>query len=109
MAERIKQDPHRGSDTSDVPQMLRAYDQPWGKTLTRGVGAAPKACHAEGFQRPLSPAPALPDFARRVPTSMLAELSSNWPADAAGWDYWKQPIEEFVSIVQFRNDMVKEI
>ena len=72
MAERIKQDPHRGSDTSDVPQMLRAYDQPWGKTLTRAVLELLRKLvtqkDSSGRYRLRS---ALPDFARRVPTRLL--------------------------------------
>lgn len=106
IAQRVTQDPNRASDISDVPLMLKAYDQPWGKPLTRAVvGLLTKVAGEKNSGGRYRLRSALPDFARRVPPEMLAELTTGWPADGAGWDYWKEPVEQFLATVQFRHDM----
>ena len=51
----------------------------------------------------------LNEAATRVPPDMLDELAAGWPENEKGWDRWKRTVDDFLSTVQFRRDMLEEI
>jgi hypothetical protein len=46
-------------------------------------------------------------FAHHIPPELLAEVSAGWPKQASNWSQWEGTVEEFLSILQFRHDMLQ--
>ncbi len=47
-------------------------------------------------------------FAHHIPPAFVTEAGRNWPTDAPGWAGWEKAVEEFLALLQFRHDMLKE-
>ena len=47
-------------------------------------------------------------FARHIPADFVSEAERDWPTDAPSWAGWEKPTEEFLALLQFRRDMLKE-
>ena len=100
----------RADDEPPALTLLRGADGPWSEKLSIAVidrmramaGRAPDAAYWKTIQM-------LRDMSARVPPSMLGELARGWPEGARHWDRWKGGVDEFLSAVQFRKEMLEEI
>lgn len=94
--------------------LLCNYRYPWSVKLSRAV--------IEGIQRYLASTgnsydwslqSALKDFACYVAPSLVPELSASLPtvlAKQSGWaSYWGEAIDEFLALLNFRLEMLKEL
>jgi hypothetical protein len=41
--------------------------------------------------------------------SLAGEAATGWPTQAKAWEAWSPAIDEFLALLQFRHDMLKEI
>jgi hypothetical protein len=94
--------------------LLSHYRYPWSEKLSRVVAA--------GIQRYFtntknsydwSLRSALKDFACYIAPSLVSELSATLPAavpQESSWaSYWAEAIDEFLALLHFRQEMLKEL
>jgi hypothetical protein len=82
----------------------------WGEALSRAVVAGVKRSlkgDAENDATPWHLKSALRQFASSVSHELADELSAGWPEDTHA--SWRKSIEEFLSILSFRRDMLRAI
>jgi hypothetical protein len=89
-----------------------ACQHPWSAQMTR-------ACLEKVRQRiPAGSSQSLANYqlhavlrqaARHVPPALLKEAASGWPTEAKDWGQWQSTVDQFLAVVQFRYDMLKEI
>jgi hypothetical protein len=105
-----------------VPQNLRGeelvlpylaeHERPWSPELSRLVLDAVQHCAAlpesRGY-RDYQVRAMLQSAAYRVPPQQLAAYEAGWPRDDPRWRDWSPSVDEFLSIVQFRSEMLEEI
>ena len=93
-------------------RLLRSLRDPWSDRLSRAVMQSLRQRMIQGESRERSVwevRPALKEFALRVPVSLVDELSTGWPTGAKEWEAWAGAVDRFISLLQFRHDMLKEI
>jgi hypothetical protein len=99
-----------GVEDSASSALLRAHTGPWSPKLTRAVvervrdmiRRPPRANYWHGMAMLRQAAP-------RVPPAMFDELAKGWPEKEKGWEQWKGAVDDFLSTVQARRDMLEEI
>ncbi|MCZ7648093.1 MAG: DUF5691 domain-containing protein [Planctomycetota bacterium] len=52
---------------------------------------------------------AIKTFALALPPEVLAEALNGWPTDGKYWEGWKEKVDSFLAMVQFRHDMLKAL
>ena len=100
----------RHADDPVALTLLQAHERPWSPTLARAVvehvremiRKPPRANYWQGSAM-------LREAALRTPPAMLDELAAGWPEKEKDWDRWKGVVDEFLSTVQFRRDMLEEV
>jgi hypothetical protein len=84
--------------------------QPWSRALSRAVlDDARRRIVADERERHRQLRESLRHFARAMDPAIAPEASAGWPAQAAAWPVWAEQVDELVTILQFRHDMLKEI
>jgi hypothetical protein len=51
----------------------------------------------------------LKKLALHVPPGMAGELAEGWPEDSPNWSGWAKDVREFLSLLELRKEMLKEI
>jgi hypothetical protein len=107
LREKLEKSNNPVGDDSPLMSFLTRYAQPWSPELTRSVlektrRIAGSKASANGHYRLRH---ALKTFALHMPPEMSAEANAGWPKDAAEWETWLKPVDEFLSLLQFRHDM----
>lgn len=90
--------------------LLRAARHRWSATFTRLVADALRsqiARYSDGQDYNLRAI--VPELGRYMEPDSVAALSSGWPDQSAAWAHWNSTIDQLLSTVQFRHDMLKEI
>ena len=93
-------------------RVLAEHNDPWSRELSRAVVdgvrtrlRANARTHGNDWQL----YSALPDYALRIPPSLLSEIEAGWPENSPSAEYWATSIQNFLAVLQFRGDMVQEI
>jgi hypothetical protein len=48
-------------------------------------------------------------YAYGLPESILDEATAGWPTGSENWPFWEEAVDKFMSIIQFRREMLKEL
>jgi hypothetical protein len=51
----------------------------------------------------------LKKLALHTPPGMAGEVAEGWPEDSPNWQYWARDVREFLSLLELRKEMLKEI
>jgi hypothetical protein len=51
----------------------------------------------------------LKKLALHIPPGMASELAEGWPEDSQNWSGWAKDVREFLSLLELRKEMLKEI
>ncbi len=93
--------------------LLQSHTQPWSAELTRTVveNIQRRASVATGKDEHIWQIPhALKRYAYFMPPNLADEFSQGWPADdTPQWQFWQPHVHEFLTTLQFRHDLLKEI
>ncbi|MBI3831759.1 MAG: hypothetical protein HY291_19715 [Planctomycetes bacterium] len=87
--------------------LLQGSPRPWTAALAREVLKALKL-ETQG-ETHWGLAAVLRVFPRAIPAEVLAEALEGWPVEGKYWNDWKESVDELLSVVQFRHDMLKAI
>jgi len=49
------------------------------------------------------------NLATRIHPEVLPEVTRDWPEDSAGWNFWSKGVDELLSVVQFRHQLVSAL
>ena len=99
----------RGGEDSAALVMLQSHAGPWSRNLSRAVVERVRDIIRRPPLTDWVGSTLLREAATRVPPDMLDELTAGWPENVKTWDQWKRMVDEFLSTVQFRRDMLEEI
>jgi hypothetical protein len=93
-------------------RLLRSFRTAWTAPLSRTVVRSLRQRISQGENRDRGAwelRPSLKEFALRVPPALADEFSAGWPTEAKEWDAWAGLVDNFLSLLQFRHEMLKEI
>lgn len=88
--------------------LLRQAKYPWSPALSRAVLEIVRlhiARWSDGYDYELRGA-LTAEFPRYMSTTILSEAVSGWPTDAKHWDSWHEAVDDFLSVLQFRHEML---
>jgi hypothetical protein len=107
LAARIRSDPDAGKNDSPTLALLRTLAIPWTEDLGRAVLDLARAAAGNAkLQGNWTLKSALPEFAAKMPTSLLGEAGAGWPTDAKSWDQWKSAVDRMIATLHFRHDFL---
>jgi len=89
--------------------LLRQCRYPWSETLSRAVIAGLQRAIREGdasFDHTWMVRPRLKEYALYVSPALAAQATSGWDKNRPLWNAWASAVEQFMNILQFRNDML---
>lgn len=96
-------------DGSTAQALLRCCEHPWsdalGRAFLKAMRISTKLSHQQNV-RVWELRTRLAEFARFMPPKLSTEAAGGWPEDAAEWGHWREPVEKFLSLLQFRHDML---
>jgi len=98
-------------ENTPLDRLLKLEDQNWSKALT--------AVFIPYFRNWLASDEATPwgawnlrqiikIAAYRIPAYLFPAVNSGWPTDQPIWGAWEKDVEEFLSTLKFRNQMLEE-
>ncbi len=96
----------------EVLSLLTSLPRPWGPALSRRfldllrqhVGAK-GVSSSEGWHLRTT----LKKFGYTLDASTAAGAGAGWPTDSKHWPQWSAGVEEMLSVLGFRHDMLKEV
>ena len=109
VAARLRADPNPFGDGSITLATLRAYRQPWTEDLARAALDAARAATAKPTEGQWMFRTVMKEFAERMPPSLATEAAKEWPTATNDWDQWKSAVNDFLTLLQFRHDMLKAV
>lgn len=89
-----------------APALLSAHM--WSEQLTRAVMSRVRA-RVDAKADDWALRSQLREIARRAAPSLAGEMCGGWPDAREGADPWRKPVEDFVSLVQFRHEMLNAL
>lgn len=96
----------RALDESDVLLvLLREHRRPWGEALTRSLLQGMRPLAAKRSYPSWRWRAALVGFAHCAASSLADEAGRDWPVEQAGYAYWTENVDRFLSILRFRRTM----
>lgn len=98
---------------ADLVELVVACMHPWSESFARAVldwlrqrAARPAATHPDVSDWQLREV--LPRLALFVPPSLAATAAERWPTDDEHGRAWERPVERFLSLLTFRNEIAEE-
>lgn len=92
--------------------LLHMAPHPWSVNTARAVAGSLQERIEEGSS-PREPdwqlRASLKEFARHIPAELYPELVEDWPDDRPNWERWADEVDTFLSVLQFRYEMLKQI
>jgi len=105
---RENQEPLHGNHPALL--VLQACQHPWSVEFARVVvDSLRRRLAAEKTRWDYALTEAVKQFGLYVPPEMLEEVSPDWPREGKPWEYYGSSVEEFLTLLQFRHDMLEEI
>lgn len=98
-------------DRHPAVELLMGYkNSQWRPNLVRAVVKKLHECiNSENAYQGRVQKGVLGALARHTPPEMADELADGWPEDSPNWPNWSRGVKEFLSLLQLRKDMLKEI
>lgn len=98
----------------NVQALLAACDHAWSEPFAHAILKAVRYNVSKGTGRALSQSLywlrySLKDFALRIPPHLADEAAAGWPVDVSHWDDFRPAVDEFLSLLYFRRDMLCEL
>lgn len=90
--------------------LLRASRHPWSEVFSAALVEALKTQlirYSEGNDYNLRLI--VPELGRWMAPAVAPQLVGGWPQQAAAWPHWQATIDQLLSILQFRYEMLQEI
>jgi Family of unknown function (DUF5691) len=75
----------------------------WSKEFSKAVAAQAKELAKSGDWMARSHLVAIGKW---MDPGIVASLTDGWPVDGKHWNLWSEVVDQFIAMVQFRNDMV---
>ncbi len=96
--------------TEPLIQILQRYHRPWTMALTQRVitclkeTVGNKSNATEWRLRAV-----IADFGYFLNPAAINQILEGWPTEKENWDFWSSTIENIISTVQFRHDMIEAL
>jgi hypothetical protein len=108
----LKEAAFKPVDGSPAQALLKCCKHPWSAELGRAVLKALRTSTQQAHtqkERMWELRTALPEFARYMPPNLHTEAADGWRQDTNEWDYWRESVDKFLSLLQFRHDMLESL
>jgi hypothetical protein len=90
--------------------LLRACRHPWSPTFARVVlDRIRQTIAADSSTSHWQLAQLMPQLGRAIPPALATEAAGAWPVESTSWAYWSNPVNAFLSLLQFRHEMLTEL
>lgn len=98
-------------DGRSTLQVLQEITGGWSPELTRAVVRAfrERITLGPGRHGDWQAMHAFKQFGRQAHPSLAIELEAGWPSHVQHWSMWETSVQEFLTTLQFRHEMLQEI
>jgi hypothetical protein len=108
--ELLRKDSGLLADGHPAVPLLHACRHPWSPAFARVVlERIRRTLAADSTTSAWHLAQLMPQLGRSIPPALAAEAAGAWPTEGKTWAYWSNPVNAFVSLLQFRHEMLTEL